>query len=558
MKFSAIFLFFCLLGGSLSAQYIWDGGGDGTSWDDALNWNNDEVPATDSTVIFRNDATVTGTTGTAIPLQIRINANTSVILDLDLTVGNGTTNEHGFVLADTSSLILGSGTEARHIVANVNPGRHGILIAGGTDGASVTVAEGTTFEVFSAVSGINLANATSTVTNNGIIGIFTGVRDGFRITGTFVNNGRISGTQVGRDLFNVKDGGVLTNSETGTIVSFQAGDDGVEILTEATFTNNGVLDVIASNEGGSGNSCIAVGNGEAPAFFINNGNFALLGGGDSLDVRAVTVDSLGQLDNNGRLILYGGNDGSRLFVSGTANNNLNGRIDLDNGRFNVQAGGTFTNNGWVKTTREGSGGFVNGTAINNAFFDYATSNSFAGGTEGNIIDKGISLNNNDTIVNARNQCVADLANTSYEWFLDGVSYATASDTGALAFAEMSLIVDSIVLTTTIPGVSITVRNICGEAVMTNGVFSPRIQAEALTVYPNPAGRNTALTLDLSGMPLAPLDFRVVSAFGQTIGEYRLMGGSLVSLPTTGWKPGAYVVTSVGEERLLVARILVLQ
>ncbi|WP_020571392.1 hypothetical protein [Neolewinella persica] len=560
MKYFSFLLGCLFLSCSLSAQYIWDGGGDGTSWNDALNWDRDEVPATDSMVVFSVDATVTGTAPNN-PVSVRINSQANVILDMDLTVGNGNTAEHAITFGDTCSLVIGASGTMRTIVANTTNNKHGMVIFGGSEMVNITVSEGSTFELVSGVSGINLANANSTITNNGSIILREGLKDGVRVVGTFINNGTVTGDALERDLFNVKDGGVLNNSSTGMIISDQPGDDGIDLITGASFLNDGTLMLTAKDNASSGNNAIVVGNPTSAANFVNNSTSVVLngGGGDGdLSGRTLSIDTLGLMTNNGVITISGGAEGSRLYVKGNATNAVNGTIDLTDGRFNVSTAGTFTNNGLVKTTREGSGGFVTGVAVNNAFFDYTRSNQFAAGSMGIIVDMGFSLNNNDVRVNAMGACTVDLVNAPYEWFLNGMSYATASDTGAFTFAPMSLIADSVMLTTTIPGVEIKVVNVCQEAVQTNGVFSPAVRAVDLRAYPNPIRRDEAIKLDLSGFRTESISFRVVNAFGQNYGTYQLIGGGTATLSPAGWSPGTYLISSVSTKRRFVARVVVLE
>jgi hypothetical protein len=560
MKFFFTLLGCLFLSFSLSAQFVWDGGGDGTSWDDAMNWARDEVPATDSMVVFSIDATVTGAAPNN-PISVRIATQTNVVLDLDLTVGNGTTAEHAIAFGDTCSLTIGVAGSPRTITSNTKNNKHGLVVFGGSEMVTITISEGSTFEVVSGVSGINLANVESTFTNNGNLVLGSGVKDGVRVVGSFINNGMVTGTGLTRDLFNVKDGGRLVNSVTGTIISNQPEDDGIDLLSGASFVNDGALMLTAKDDASSGNNTISVGNATTPATFVNNGTNVILNGGGGADDRsgrALAVDTLGVLTNNGTITLSGGDIGSRLYVKGAAENALNGTIDLTDGRFNVNTIGTFTNNGLVKTTRDGAGGFVTGTAINNGFYDYSMSNQFASGAMGTIIDKGFSLNNNDVRVNAQGECSVDLANAPYEWFLDGESYATASDTGAFTFTESSLIADSIILTTTIPGVEVKVVNICDAAVIPNGVFNPMVLAEMIRVYPNPVARDGVVTLDLSNMRPAPVTFRMMNAFGQLVGQYELIGGTDTPLPIDNLKPGTYFLSAVGLDRPVLARVVITQ
>lgn len=556
------FLLICCLCGilPLSAQYVWDGGGDGTSWNDAANWDRDEVPATDSLVSFSVDVTVTGTAANN-PVGIRIGNKANVVLDLDLTVGNGIAVEHGFTFGDSCTLTLGAAGAARQFTINPEGSRHGMAIFGGSEMVTIVVAEGTNLEMRSGTSGINLANANSTVTNNGSIGFTDGVRDGVRLAGTLINNGTLTGGALGRDLFNVKDGGRLNNTATGTIISDQPGDDGIDLLTGASFLNDGALMLTAKDNASSGNNALVVGDANSAASFVNNGTNVIIdgGGGDGeLAGRALAVDTLGTFTNNGVITIRGGAESSRLHVKGTATNGLNAIIDLTDGRFNVATDGNFVNNGLVKTTRDGSGGFVSGTAVNNAFFDYSTSNQFAAGSMGTIVDRGFSLNNNDVRVNAMRSCTIDLVNAPYEWFLDGESYATASDTGAFTFTERSLPADSVVLTTTIPGVEVKVINICQESVQTSGILSPVVRAEHLRVYPNPVSRGGKITLDLSALRVAPVSFRITSVFGNILGEFEVMGGANVQAPLNDLAPGTYFLSATEARQPFLARLVITQ
>lgn len=555
MKHFTLLLSCLFLSFTLSAQYTWDGGGDGTSWNDAMNWDRDEVPALDSMVIFTTDVTVTGTAPNN-PISVRINSQADVVLDLDLTVGNGITDQHAITFGDTCSLTVATG---RTITANTEIGKHTMAIFGGSEMVAVTIDAGATFESVAGLSGINLANGASTVTNNGTVIMRQGLRDGIRVVGNFINNGTVTGEALERDLFNVKDGGILTNSASGTITSDQPGDDGIDLLTEASFVNDGVLMLTAKDNASSGNNPISVGNTTTAASFVNNSdNVTLSGGGGAGDLsgRALSVDTLGVFTNNGSITLIGGDDGSRLSIKGSAENALNGIIDFAEGRFNVNVIGTFVNNGLVRSTRDGAGGFVTGIATNNGFYDYSMSNQFASGAMGTITDNGISLNNNDTRVNARNECAADIASTPYEWFLNGVAYATASDTGLLAFAEESLLADSVILTTTIPGVEITVFNICEAAVMTSGVFSPSVTAEIISVFPNPVRSSGVVTLDLSSLSADVHTFRIINISGQLLGEYQLSGGGNADLPLNNLKPGTYFINAITTDGPVLSRLVV--
>lgn len=538
------------------AQISWDGGGDGTSWEDGMNWAGDMVPPTDSIAAFPLDATITGTM-TNVPGQIRIAANTNVVLDLDLTIGNGIFDEHAIILNDTCSLILGTPGSNRTITINTSTGKHGVAIFGGTDGAQLTIAESTTFAVSQALTAINLANATSTVTNNGTITLDNSLKDGFRISGSFTNNGSIVGGALQTDVINLKGGATFTNTANGSITADRPGEDGIEIIEDAIFINDGTLNLTVKDDAGSANSSIAVGNAGTGGMFINNSDNVTAAGGASANARPIYIYPTGELTNNGTITLSGGNEGSRLFVQGTVINDFNGILDLTDGRVNVNAMALLTNNGLIRSTRDGSGIFVTGEVVNNAFFDYSTSNLFAAGSMGTITDNGISLNNNDTRINAMNNCTADIAEAAYEWFVDGVSLATADATGAFTFPENSVMADSVVMTTTIPGVEVKIINICdGAVVIDTGLFGPANTPTALQLFPNLLYRGETVNVDLRALANDNITFTVVNTHGQIVKTAVLQGGTLQALNTSNWPAGLYVLRSVSDNHNLVGRMII--
>lgn len=536
------------------AQISWDGGGDGTSWNDAANWVGDLVPPADSSVVFPLDATITGTM-TNIPGQVRIAPNTNVTLDLDLTIGNGIIDEHAIVLNDTCSLTIGSPGNNRTVTINTTTTKHGVVIFGGTDGAQLTIAESTTFAVAQALTAINHANATSTVTNNGTITLDNSLKDGLRVSGAFTNNGTIVGGALQTDVINIKAGATFTNTATGVITADKPGDDGIDISEDAVFINDGTLVLTSKDDAGSANSGISVGNADTGGSFINNSANVVSNGGVSPDARAVYIYTSGVLTNNGLLTVTGGNEGNRFFVQGMALNSKDAILDLTDGRANVS--GELTNNGLVRSTRDGSGIFATGTVTNNAFFDYSNSNAFGGGAMATIIDNGISLNNNDSRINAMNNCTVDIAEEAYEWFVDGVSLATADATGAFSFPENSVMADSVVMTTTIPGVEVKVINICNDAVvMDTGLFGPANTPTALQLFPNLLHRGDMVNVDLRALAPAPITFMLVNANGQIVETTVLPGGTLQSLNTGNWPAGLYLLRSVSEENNLVGRLII--
>lgn len=546
-----ILLYILFLVSAMSAQSVWDGGGTTTDWNDPLNWADDMVPSSDSIIEFDQDAIVTGTVSVAHP-RINIKGQSNVTLDLELTIGNGTTEENSIIVGSRSTLNFASG---RTFTINPPNNKQGIPLFGGTDSATVIIAADAIINIQQGTNGINLASTNSTITNNGTVNFLSTVKNGIKSSGIFVNNGTINITETETDGIQVLGG---TFQNIGSIVISKTGDDGIEVVDEGMFMNMGVLNLTAKDDASSGNNPIAVGTDMAAASFVNQSSGIINASGGTGDTgRAVSINEMGTLDNFGQINLSGGTDGSRFYNRGDATNGMNGILDLDDGRANINQG-NFVNNGLIKSTRDASSIFTTAEAIvtNNAFFGYAGSNTFAIG-DGMITNNGINLNNNQVNINAMNACMVDIAEVPYEWSEGAAVVGTADATGLLTFPSQSISSDSVSLVTSIPGVSVNVRNICNEAVLISSVFNP-VNTIPLRVFPSVLNGTEELQIDLSSFNTTNIELRIVNISGQFQQSLKLLGGDIHQILINDLPAGMYVIQAEDSNKLAIAKFMVTQ
>ncbi len=540
----------------IQAQTVWNGSGDGSSWSDAQNWEGGAVPIAGALVEIGGDVTVTGMVA-EMPGQVKIKANSNVVLDLNMTIGNGTLEEHTVIINANSSLSLGTTENNRTITINCHPDKHGIAIFGGSDNSSLTIVEGSTLDIMQARFGINVSNTLSTLLNAGTIKIGSGVQDGIKSAATSTNTGVINIDNVSGDGI-LGSGGTFDNETTGTIIITKPADDGIDLRAGTIFSNKGTLNITAADAATAGNNGISAGTAEETGSFVNESDNLSVSGGISADGRAVYVYDMGDFTNNGLLTLDGGNSGSRLFVKGVFDNTKGAMVDLLDGRFNVNETGILTNNGMFKTTRDGSGGFTTGTVVNNAFFDYENSNNFAVGM-GMITDEGISVNDSsDIFIDAMESCTVKLANASYDWYEEGTLIETSGVDGMLTFPAASLMNDPVELTTDYEGVLITVLNYCEEAF--GGVINQLdpVNIEPLKVFPTLVQFGESLNLDLSALGGQNMQVDIVNMYGQILSSNRLPSGQVHRISVNALPVGQYILRGYQGEQVFVGRFCVVQ
>lgn len=535
-----------------SAQAVWTGGGDATSWNDGANWEAGVAPAAGENVEIGADVTITGTAD-AIPAQVKAISSSTVVLDLDLTVGDAVTVEHALTVSSNSTLTLGVAGNNRSFMINPEATRQGVAIFASVENASIIVAESSSVTFVQGVNGINVSNPTSNFTNAGIVSCAAGVKNAFKILGNVTNNGAINIDAVTGDGVGVGEGGNFVNN--GTISADKPFNDVVEV-EGGTFTNNGSIDGVIKDDAGSGNNVIAVGTAELAGTFINSATGTITAnGGISENGRAISVNEMGIFTNEGTVSVTGGNDGSRFYSRGNSINAFNAVFDLTDGRMNIN-NGTFTNNGLIKTTREGSGIFsvAEATLVNNAFIDYSTSNNFASG-EGAITDNGRSININ--AINYNGQCFDTIVLETYEYFYEGTSIGSTNAEGELDVTGADFMnSDSVQITTTIPGVEFFIKNYCAEAIFDDMIDNVNnIATMPLTVYPTLVTRGELISLDLTRVNTSNANLIVSDLSGKIVLQKDLNVDTFSHIDSSNLPMGMLLLRVSTEETILSGKII---
>jgi hypothetical protein len=280
----------------------WDGGGDGTSWDDPLNWAGDAVPVNDDTVfIDLPDTNIT--VNYHIPnVTTRINnlnscesiSVTSGTLELD---GNSRARKNLDISGSGTVTVLNSLTVAflRQSGGTLNGAGTATLIApfnwsGGTQsGSGVTIAR----------SGMNLSGTTHFLTSRTLTlnddSFWTGGAVNLRQSATLnVSNNSLFTIQTDADMinnivpistFNIDSGSAVTKTSGGNVTSIAA-----------HFNNNGTVTVSDSElHLGTTN-----GNGTSTGdFVVDAGTILGIAGTNDMTGASTFTGAGGMVYNNG-------------------------------------------------------------------------------------------------------------------------------------------------------------------------------------------------------------------------------------------------------------------
>ncbi|MCB0645934.1 MAG: hypothetical protein KDC49_04690 [Saprospiraceae bacterium] len=546
MKFRTFtfILLFCLPV-FIHAQVIWDGGGDAKLWNDALNWSTDAVPVAGEIVEIGTSATISGT-APATYGQLRIVGNATVVLALNLSIDGTAGDFHAVTVGKTCTLSIGDGVNAYQFNVNTNDTKGGIANFGSGDSSMITIASMANLRLMGGSNGINAAAPVTQIVNKGTITIDPAVKIGIKSVSTFDNQGSIISGAVATDAIQVA-GGVFTNEGTITINSTL--DDGIEILTGGVFNNEGSINITVAETANASRNGIAVGTLDAEGSFNNMANGTInIDGGSSATARSIMAYEKGSFTNEGLVTVKNGNPGATIYTRNSLQNLKGGVIDLTNGRINVNVG-TLVNNGLIKSSRQGSSVFTSeGTIIvNNAFYQSDSAFTFATGA-GTITNNGIYVDSTGVaIVDAASMCEVDLGEVSYDYFYEGNAYATSTSEGNLAFMAKSVLSDTVELTTTIPGITIQVLNVCPEAIINTA--SKTLVADHLNIYPTVAGSGDVINID--GAPTDAV-IRMYDLNGAIIGQGR---GNRIEVPTRN--PGMILLSvmdgKVGYVQKLIIR-----
>ena len=325
-----LIVFFTFTSTRLSAQK-WTGKGDGTSWNDAANWDKNEIPAAGAIVKINKAYTITGTM-TNVPATIKVLKNSNIVFDLDMNVGDGVATQHCISIGAGSNVTLG--VEGHNRVFNFKTPKHALAVFGGSDDVNITIAKSSTMNVDKAGFGVNLSNITSSVTNNGIINLGAEVTLGIKVGGNFTNNGKILGGSL-KNKGLVLTGSFINNGE----FSYTAPNDTSKLFfvdTLGTFQNNNKLFI----QGGKDTIAVLV-NGN-----LTNSKDAYF----TVNSAGMKINPSGSFVNSGLL----SRDGGLFITNGTSTNN---------GFYSYTSGGAFS---------EGSGVIVDNGLPNGALVDAAS------------------------------------------------------------------------------------------------------------------------------------------------------------------------------------------
>lgn len=348
------FLFFSLYNlNNLQANGIFDGGGDGTSWNDPLNWGDDLEPLATDVVTIPANTTIQVSMAGEVAQSIDFTDATSIltILSGDLTLDEGTTGDlidmpSGGTINISSGGILrlqngDNGIDADDPITINNSGQlifedldsEAFDIDGGpmmlinqASGLIQGIApfSGDFLDISSSADGSVIDNFGRIVVDMNDVGI-----DFFDINGvTTIRNNVGALIDIDDVDNNVFDFGTSANGSTfdnfGTIDIFEAGDEGFELESGITVTNHS-SGIIRSSE--VEDELFEV---DGNAQVINDGlievnNIVGTGSVKSTDEIVDILDADGRFTNNGTMTITGVED--------------NGIIEVDNG--------IFTNNGVV-------------------------------------------------------------------------------------------------------------------------------------------------------------------------------------------------------------------
>ena len=557
-----------LICSSLSAQ-IWDGGGDGTSWDDANNWSTDEIPAQGAAVTFPDSVTanITGSAPNSLR-RIIFDTLTTVTLDLDLDFEIAGNAVHIITLSKDANVTLGGTSDMRTFNFVTGIDRNAILL--NSDGAELTVTEQATLNIDTCQNAVRMNKVDASFINNGTLNLTDYIEHGINVVkGTFTNNGTIGigrGTVDGdptSDGINIGTDAIFDNNAEGTITVNTPLDDGIEIL--GVFNNAGTISTVSNADATANNSGFVIGSTNSEGI-INNlaGGIISVDGGTGETSRAFSIQASGILNNGGAINVSGGNLGQALFNLGTLTNESCGHIDLIESRILNNNAGMLTNNGLVTSSYVGAGvnnAAVDGSVINNAFYGYTNSNSdFAGGNEEST-DNGQKTGTGIEVDAAGSCMIADIGiDVPYTWFTDlsgtAVEAGTNDADGLLTLNENIFAESGTQTLYTCYGeaVQLNVQNVNGNCALINGVDFIQL-TDVFTLMPNPAQNHTQLKFGNEYI-VQEKNIEVYNVLGKLVLTVNLNNTDNYILHTNNFAQGIYTVNLQTEKGMQIERLIV--
>lgn len=533
---------FTLLTTLSHAQILWDGGGDGTSWNDPANWDGDVIPGATDVADLPLDAVITGTVTTP-PLQVKVTGRSNVTLNLDLPVGNANSDQHAFTIGSACTVVFGSDVAAYTFDFNTASNKNGLANFASGDSAVVRVAAMATMNLVGHSNAINFVAEHTTFRNDGTLNFDASVKNGIKSSCQFENNGSLTFAEVSSDGIIVQ-GGQFSNLMDGMISLQKVGDDGVDVINAGVFINEGSIEGVLADGASSGKNGISVGTADTLGQFFNmETGIITLDGGISDAARSIAINEEGSFTNSGSIIVTGGNIGTSFYSRNEVINAKNGVIHFDNGRLNINEG-SFLNKGLITKSGSGPGVFSGDSLnvlINEAFFRYDSSGVFAGGM-GKVTDDGLKLTKAlRAVIDANGNCNIDVAQTGYDWFIGNDLYASSDETGSLTFSSMSLEADSVVLKTTIADVNIKVINVCNDAVISVAVEDIVNSSNYLKLVPNLINQDQMLNISILEVDFNPNMVSIFSQNGQEVLRQIINGDRTISLDVSTLNQGLFVI-----------------
>lgn len=472
----------CFFITQMKAQVSWDGGGDGTSWEDPINWDGDLLPSEGDIIEIGTDAMISGV-AEITPLQIKINGKSNVTLALDLNIGETNSTEFPVTIGPLCNVYFGLENESYIFNLTSDNSKNGIANFAASDSALIVINELTTINFNNHSNAINIVGPNTEMINYGTLNIASSNNTGLKLLGKFSNHGIINIDDVNSDGLLI-EGGTFDNQESGEIFVNRVLDDGIDIVNGGVFNNIGNVDILLIEEASSNNNGISIGDDTTVGEFNNSGTLNVDGATGEM-ARGISVNEEGILSNSGYINLLGGNSGARLYSKKSVINDKNGVIQLNDGRISINSG-IITNAGYIRSTRDGAGIFLNdgASAVNYGFFQYFNSSQFASGN-GTFEDYGEKVNSlNRVRIDINGACTVDIAETSYEYFLDGQAFEISDQEGMLVFPANSVLSDTVRLTTTIDSIEFRIDGVCQDAIISSSINDHVLDGSTLTIYPN--------------------------------------------------------------------------
>lgn len=352
---------------------FWDGGGDGVSWQDAVNWSGDVLPGSADDVVIAGAGSVTYSSGTSTvhsvstdrTLQItggslttgtlQVNTALSVDSSATLTVSTSTTNQGtissagtlnlGATLNNTGSIQVTAGTTTigSGTTAWTNAGT--IAMTGGT----LNLAGSLTQSGLGTFQGAGTVNLTGTLTGDLLLNVDTG---SWNLSGTLKNS---EFTSAGGATLSLLNGATLDNVTLGSDVS-SAGAPTITVknglaLNGSRLTLNGGTTKFQGTQSISGTGEIVVNltTAKLSSQYVANPTNVTIGSGITITVAgSVTMDgstSNARFVNQGTINVSSGSiltlddlDNQGLIIANGGNANLTGSTWTNTGTLQINAG----------------------------------------------------------------------------------------------------------------------------------------------------------------------------------------------------------------------------